>query len=316
MKNLTSTAIIFLLLIVGCSKENETTSTTVLNYVNEVLSIMEQRSINRSTINWPQVRQETLTRAANAQTMRAAEPALMWALRQLGDNHSFIHTSDGRMLWIGSLRCEGAITGFIPTSELGYVRVPLFMGSGEQSNRYARDMQQSIRNQDNPNMKGWIVDLRGETGGNMWPMIAGIGPILGDGIAGYFIEPDGTEISWGYSSGRSLYGGSPVETVTSPYTLLKPNPKVAVLVDNGTASSGEAVLVSFIGRPNTRLFGTPSCGLSTANGTFPLSDGSTLYLTVGVFADRSKNKYGQAIPPDEVHAGAAAVSAAVAWIRN
>lgn len=206
MKKIKIIPIALLLLIVSCSKEDKTSSSTVTNYVNEVLSIMERRSINRSTINWSQVRQETLTRAANAQTIRAAEPALMWALRQLGDNHSFISTSDGRMLWVGTLRCQGSTTGFTPTTEVGYVLVPGFMGGGEQSNKYARDMQQSIRNQDNPNVKGWIVDVRNGAGGNMWPMIAGIGPILGDGTAGYFIEPDGTEISWGYSNGRSLSG--------------------------------------------------------------------------------------------------------------
>jgi carboxyl-terminal processing protease len=49
--------------------------------------------------------------------------------------------------------------------------------------------------------------------------------------------------------------------VKAPYKLVVPSPRVAVLTDTGVASSGEAI--AFRGRPNTRSFGTPTCGLST-----------------------------------------------------
>jgi serine/threonine protein phosphatase PrpC len=44
------------------------------------------------------------------------------------------------------------------------------------------------------------------------------------------------------------------------------------------ASSGEAVVISFRGRPNARSFGTPTYGASTAHQGFTLSDGGTLVL--------------------------------------
>ena len=52
-----------------------------------------------------------------------------------------------------------------------------------------QQIQDQIKIMDHPYNIGWIVDLRGNGGGNMWPMLAGIGPILGEGIAGYFIDP-------------------------------------------------------------------------------------------------------------------------------
>ena len=36
---------------------------------------------------------------------------------------------------------------------------------------------------------GWMVDLRGNGGGNMWPMRAGIGFALGEGVAGSSVSP-------------------------------------------------------------------------------------------------------------------------------
>ena len=76
--------------------------------------------------------------------------------------------------------------------------------------------------------------------------------------------------------------------------------KVAVLIDSLTASSGEAVAVSFKGRGNTKFFGKPSCGKSTGNQSFVLSNDAMLVLTTSVFADRNKNKYGGKIQPDVV----------------
>jgi C-terminal processing protease CtpA/Prc len=74
---------------------------------------------------------------------------------------------------------------------------------------------------------------------------------------------------------------------------------VAVLTSAQTASSGEAVDVAFRGRPNTRTFGRPTFGVSTANTTVQLSDSSMLLLTTARFADRLGNFYGYPLPPDE-----------------
>jgi len=45
------------------------------------------------------------------------------------------------------------------------------------------------------------VDLSNDTGGNMWPMLLGLGPIFGDGIVGYFASHNNSFIGWGYSKG-------------------------------------------------------------------------------------------------------------------
>jgi hypothetical protein len=92
---------------------------------------------------------------------------------------------------------------------------------------------------------------------------------------------------------------------------------VAVLSDNGIASSGEATLIAFRQRPNTRSFGAPTCGLSTANRGFPLIDGALLNLTVSIMADRTRTPYGDSVVPDEVIVDPAeAVRRAVEWLQQ
>lgn len=78
----------------------------------------------------------------------------------------------------------------------------------------------------------------------MWPMLAGVGPLLGEGIACYFIDADEIETPWGYQNGASLANGNPITQLDDFHTLSTENSKVAVLLDNGIASSGEVITIS------------------------------------------------------------------------
>ena len=55
---------------------------------------------------------------------------------------------------------------------------------------YAIHIQNLIKSLDsNYNIKYWIIDLRENWGGDMYPMIAGLAPIIGEGTYGYFVLP-------------------------------------------------------------------------------------------------------------------------------
>jgi hypothetical protein len=87
-------------------------------------------------------------------------------------------------------------------------------------------------------------------------------------------------------------------------------------LDNGIASSGEVMAISFIGRENTRSFGSPTCGLSTANSSYNLSGNCKLILTVADLADRNKKSYGFPINPDQTSNNQTIIQDAVEWLEN
>lgn len=147
-------------------------------------------------------------------------------------------------------------------------------------------------------------------------MLAGIGPILGEGLAGHFIGPDGAEQPWFYINGAARLNQNNIVSTPDPYELIHPDPKVAVLLDQAVISSGEAIAIAFIGRANTRHFGAASCGLSTANTTFSLPDGSSLFLTTAYMADREKNLFGGPVMPDAPGGGSEMITAAIDYILN
>lgn len=179
---------------------------------------------------------------------------------------------------------------------IGYIAIPP-LGVTPVYSYYAGIMQQIIRDVDQPPACGWVVDLQGNTGGSLWPMLAGIGPVLGEGVVGSAIGPDGSQ-SWSYRNGQVLFAGIVGSQVEQPYRLQQPNPPVAVLTDAQTASAGEAVLVTFRGRPNTRSFGEATYGVPTGNVPVELSDGALLVLTEFMDVDRTGQAYDAPIPPD------------------
>jgi carboxyl-terminal processing protease len=288
-------------------------------YLDQLIGIMQNNSINRPKIDWTSFRATVVTDARSAQTIVDLYPAIRTALRLLGDGHSFYQLTAGGTISVPTRTCSpsGAGTPSLP-SAVGYVKVTSFSGNTAQATAFANEIQAAIAAADRDDLIGWVVDLRGNGGGNLWPMIAGIGPVLGMGTFGYFIDPvGGMERMLEYRDGASINAGVVVVQVTAPYRLRREQPRVAVLSDNGIASSGEATLVAFRQRPDTRSFGAPTCGLSTANLGFALSDGATLQLTVVVLADRIKTRYGDSIPPDEVITDSAqVVQRAVAWLQS
>jgi carboxyl-terminal processing protease len=290
-------------------------------FVEEVLGLMQANSLHRLRVNWDDLRARVLAAAATARTVEDTKSALGIALQALGDRHSSIRDAEGGLwLFAGGQTC-GSSTRTQPAvpADVGYVWVRSFAGSSDSApaTTYAEGMQAEIARQDREDLAGWVVDIRANGGGNMWPMIAGLGPILGEGPLGYFISPTGTETIWEYRDGASISGTFAVSTVSPPYRLKRQAPRVAVLSDNRIASSGEATLIAFIRRPNTRSFGQATCGLSTANSTYPLSDGATFTLTTSVMADRAKMPFGDSIPPDElIEDPNRTIQRAIEWLQT
>ena len=304
----------------GCNSDDISDEQEAQNYLNTVLEIMENNSIHRYEIDWEDFRQKVTAKAVGARSIPQTYPAIIEALKLLGDNHSIYIKPDGSYIYYGGLSClpEPGITPEIP-DHIGYVHVDGFAGSssGSKARNFAYEIQDQIRQADHDSIVGWIVDLRGNGGGNMWPMLAGIGPVLGEGVAGYFIDPDNVSVSWGYSEGASVLDeGTTVVRLDSFYTLINENPKVAVLIEDGIASSGEVMAISFVGRSNTRSFGSSTCGLSTSNVQFALSDDAILNLTTAYLADRNRKLYGVPVQVDEPVPDDQVVSAAIDWLEN
>jgi carboxyl-terminal processing protease len=283
--------------------------------LDSAIALARTHSMWRDTVSWAVVERDVREMARGATTSPEVYQAIRALLARLGDHHSFLmpprQTSDFRS---GGQQNPRAIVRALDDG-IGYVSVPAYSGIEPAATRdYARAVHDSLVVA-MPNAScGWIVDLRGNGGGNMYPMLAGLKPFLGAAVLGAFVGPHGTRNNW--TAGAIQLPPPALAPLESAY--------VAVLTGPRTGSSGEAVTISFRGRPRTRSFGAPTAGLSTANASYPLSDGSMILLTTAVEADRTGRQYGGKVDPDEVVGGentAAAqtdstAAAASRWLRS
>ncbi|GAB3512851.1 hypothetical protein GCM10027341_54110 [Spirosoma knui] len=292
----------------------------VKNFFTRLVDIVENNSINRKKINWVDYKTKVWAKVGGAKTVPETEAAMTLALGLLKDNHSTIVVDNKRALYggIGCTQAPAPIPFSFNRPDIGYVEVKGFNSSGQEAVNFAQAIQNDIARQDNARMAGWIVDLRRNTGGNMYPMIAGLGPLIGEGICGYFYDVDDKQIaSFAYKNGGALIGQSNAVQIEKPYQLINSNVKVAVLISGTTASSGEATAIAFMGRSNTRFIGTASCGLTTGNTGYDLPFyGYKLNLFTSNMGDRTGKIYGKEITPDEVVAYDEAVDRAVKWIMQ
>lgn len=301
-------------------------------YANEFLDLVGQHSLYRNALDMPALRDDLYQLLAGGTTAADLQEVANFFLKSV-DKHSFYWSKAEVDAWRGTDTDDveppngeevfdfPITTGHLIGEDVAYLNMPQFHSGNEAWDTYFADtLQGLIRALDRPGLKGWVLDLRVNHGGNCWPMLAGIGPVLGNGVCGYF-GLDDDRFYWSYMDGSSLTDDTVQCSVSrSPYVLLATDPRVAVITGPGTASSGEVVAVAFRGRPGARSFGTPTAGYSTTNTNFDLSDGAMLFLATSVYVDRAKNPYGDAIPPDELiptsAEGDAPLERAVQWLRS
>ena len=311
--------VVVLLVQSGCSTQSSLFPVTPVDvYLNELVDYMEDSHVNKANINWTEFRANVQQHGKSAAKIADTNETIQYAFELLDDQTSFLVTAFGQVLSYGT-ECTDAVPGEeTGTAEIGYIKIPPFAGTGVSAAVFAEKMHGEIRDQDTNDIKGWIVDLRENTGGNMWPMITGIGPLLGNGTAGFFVDSDGTQTSFGYSSGSAVYNEEPVITIAKPYSsVLLDGAKIALLVDQSTTNAAEVVMIAFSGRLATRTFGSATCGRASGNQTFNMSDGSALFLTTSFLIDRNQvNKQGPIIPDEIASDPSLVFDQAVDWINN
>lgn len=180
----------------------------------------------------------------------------------------------------------------------------------DDGQRYADALGTGLASARDQGACGAIVDLRGNTGGNMYPMLAGVSPLLPDGPAFFFrfaagetaIEIEGNSIS---PTGMAL--SEPAGKWDAP---------VAVLVDENTGSSGEAAMLAFRGLDRSRSFGSPTAGYASSNSVFDFPDGSVLVITQAWDKARTGEVFGEdPVPPDTDARVDTTMPTAKEWLR-
>ncbi|HTL06938.1 MAG TPA: S41 family peptidase [Chitinophagaceae bacterium] len=277
--------------------------------LDEAFLFMQKNYYRKNEVQWDSLQQAARQRLNSSGNCNETYDVISWCFRELNEVHSFImppskaaiYTNDATKLAqpVALSALVGEIKAGMVDEGIAYLSVPWVSTTDSLlCIRVADSLQQLIARLDAGRPRGWIIDLRKNTGGNCWPMLAGIGPLLGEGVCGYFISSR-EKIPISYGDGAARQGKHVRCQASTGYTLQSGKRPIIVLTGKKTVSSGEIVALAFKGREDVYFYGEPTAGYTTANASYTLSDNSMLVLSVCREADRNGVICTGSIVPDE-----------------
>jgi C-terminal processing protease CtpA/Prc len=175
---------------------------------------------------------------------------------------------------------------------------------GEDIDIYTKKIQSRLCEILAQDVAGCIIDLRLNGGGNMYPMLAGLYPLLGNNTVLHTTHPDSSlQYSWLLKKGNLYARNASGEEVAVTHIDASCKAKwdklkVMVLVGPATMSSGQATAVAFLNRPYTLLVGEPTAeGYVTAKNYYTVADGITLNMSAGFIRARDGEIFTRTLNP-------------------
>lgn len=277
-------------------------------YGKNALSTIDKNGIFAGNDEWKSTYNECLKMIENAKSYDDTYDAIRKALSVGGGKHSMLMTKSE------SQDTTESYDEVLPTvsldGDIAIIKLPDFLGTAEAGQKYAKVAEDFIH-ENRDKIKGVVLDLRGNTGGDMGPMATAVSSLLPDGELVYYhyrsydvpVTLKNGVVSNAGTGGKSLY---PEEKLNVP---------VAILTDDMTASSGEALTLCFRGLENTRTFGAPTAGYTSVNMLYNMYDGAQMYLTVAFDKARTGEIFKEtSIEPDV--ATDSPLEAALEWLRS
>lgn len=290
-------------------------------YLDSIFHLAKETSVVRNEVNWTEIKKEYDQLSVNAKTEKDIIPAVKFLLKSLGDFH-------GR-LWVDNIPHNGVIKDFVKSDfeipkdlfkkyqygkipfsgkmiqkKYGYLLIPgLQMSDQDESNaQKIKSIVCDLQKKHQP--EAWILDLRLNGGGTMFPMLSGLSPFLGEDTIGYFLNPATKyQDSWHLKNGNfnfTNYQYTNYEMqIEGCENIDLSKTKVVVLISAATSSSGEVTTLAFRNRDNTILIGENTAGYTTGVSWNILSENVVIQIAQSYYADRKKNIFqGTSVFPD------------------
>lgn len=281
---------------------------TEKDIVMKIIQTLKNKSINRDKINWLEAEQDVLN-----SLLISKDSAIVKALSMNNNQHTYY--LKGEKIIQGHYKKNQNsdscyLSGQIDNSKLpdvGYLKIerfhtnPIAKDNDLSSQEYISKIIQSIKKQDRKNLKGWVIDLRYNSGGDMWPMLIALTPFLSSKVIGSFQQGDKTqtwllknnEILLDENSQNERLHFKPVK-----YRTLNKDAKFAILINHRTASGGEAVAIAMKSLKNVKFFGQETRGFATSNEIIHITNNEALILTVGYMASHNGKIFPDGLSPD------------------
>jgi len=293
---------------------------SVRRVIDSSIVLLRTFALHRDRPDWNYVRERAYELAGQTTRWEELGPAISWLFESVGDHHGWLAVKDSTFRWqrieqpflseeVRQAFAKGPrIVRQLLPGGMGYLRVPSMVLDTAQYRQAAQGLLDSLYALEAEGARKFIIDLRLNAGGTMYPMIAGLSPLLGNGTfignadrKGHLLDrvqlrdgvvrsADGGYASVNWRTGKGSGAGRGADA-SAP---------VVVITGHGTASAGECVAIAFKGRKHTTFIGEPTAGYTTGNAGHWIIDGQVgIVIAETMVADRDHQCYPKNLVPDE-----------------
>ncbi len=304
MKNILT---IIILLCLGVSSAPGQ-SREVRFLIDTTITIMKNNAVNREKVDWTKLEATALSEAVGKENAYQLGPIFRMLFKTLNDYHGNISCWDSMYKWhrpepefSDSIKKEWKKGVFIQKEllpdHIGYLRVPyMSFAKRDELDKKAQSLNDSLCALLDQNVTGIVLDLRLNGGGAMYPMMLGLEQLLRNGKLGSFEAKSHDD--WILKDNGFYLDTAIITSIVPKCSIPNRNIPVAVLIGQGTGSSGEFLTIAFKKRENTVFIGSNTAGYVTTTLGFKINDAVWLMLSTGYGRDRQGQIYEQAISPD------------------
>lgn len=287
--------------------------------LDTLLSLAKTNSYYASTVNWDALENEMRSISKQNDSISSLGKPAEFLFEKLGDFHGMLMydykvafnyrpensgpPNDSIYQAIGATKINSPYTvnaAILEKQNIAYLEI-LATGvmQGEQILLARDEIRKAICNLKRKNPDGWIIDLRCNIGGNMNPMLAGLGELIPNAdLGGDTKDGESFYSTWSFKNGNFHENGYSNYSADLTCKNLKTKGRIAVLTSKYTASSGEVVASSLKAQDDSKVIGAKTSGLSSTNGWFVLSDKWVFAPMTGYYMSKDKTVHTNGIIPD------------------
>lgn len=280
-------------------------------FVDQSIDLIRSNAINISKIDL--IKTGLYSKAQNMEQVSEVAALYSEVFELLGDYHGGLKYKGKTYGWNkplgvsndylkGKLKSETAVVSQVIDKNIGYIRIP---GNNDfafkKVDSIANDITSHINVINSVKIKAWIIDLRMNTGGNMYPILLGLREFIGSNnvVFGGFRNSKGESSGkWEIKDGKMLIDGTELVRLAQLNRPIKKDIPIVILTSCYTASAGEMTAIALIGRKYTYVMGERTADYTTAIQGFMINNDAGLNLSTDYVIDRNGKVYTSSIKPD------------------
>ena len=301
--------------------------TNNLAILDSIIHIVKENSLYTDTVDWNIVRKEILDMYTDNDSLSSLQKPIEYMFTTLGDFHGFAVVNGQQ--YRGTVERErtvsydykeedyltkmseiyqktstsNEISSTVLNNSIAYIQIPMIInnyGNDSLNIAYTVKIRNKICELSKKHPKGYIIDLRANIGGTMWPMFSGLGVLFPNMKLGGDTKGGKTLHSkWSLIDGNMHIDEYSIPNMPSlNCTIDIEHKKIAVLIGRYTLSSGEAVASGLKGQNNIQLFGETTFGASTTNSWFSISQNVSINPAIAYYTSLDNTVHKDGITPD------------------